>query len=211
MSVRKLLPGGAVAAAVLIASPTRASADWLFTPFIGANFGGNADFGDFDDFDDEFERRVDFGASIGWMGEGIVGFEADFGWSPNFFEDTQGTGNFEFGDNNVTTLMANVLVGAPIGGQTGPGVRPYGTAGLGLIRSRIDGGNFFNDLSSNDFGFNVGAGVHGFFNDTLGIRGDVRYFRSLADNEPDDEFDIALSDFDFWRVTAGLTIRFGNQ
>jgi opacity protein-like surface antigen len=209
MSVRKLLLS-ATFAGLILASPTRASADWLLTPFLGANFGGAARFGDFDDLDDEVERRLDLGASIGWMGNGIVGFEADFAWSPNFFENTVGPGNFEFGDSNVTTLMANVLIGAPIGGQTGPGIRPYGSGGVGLIRSRIDGGDFFNDLSTNDFGFNVGAGVHLFFTDNIGVRGDIRYFRSLTDNEPDDEFDLALSDFDFWRATVGLTIRFGN-
>jgi opacity protein-like surface antigen len=208
---RKTVLSVAFAALVTLAAPTHASADWLFTPFLGANFGGNASFGDFDDVDDEFERRVDFGASLGWMGNGIVGFEADFGWSPNFFENTAGSGDFEFGDSNVTTLMANVLVGAPVGGQSGPGVRPYGSAGVGLIRSRIDGGTFFDDLSTNDFGLNVGAGVHGFFNDNVGIRGDLRYFRSLQDNEADDEFDLALSDFDFWRATVGLTIRFGRD
>jgi opacity protein-like surface antigen len=198
-------------ALVVAAAPTRASADWLFTPFIGANFGGNANFGDFDDFDDEFERRVDMGASLGWMGAGIVGFELDFGWSPNFFENTSGTGNFEFGDSNVTTLMANLIVGAPIGGQRGPGLRPYATAGVGLLRSNISGGDFFDDLNTNDFGLNVGAGVHGFFSDNVGLRGDVRYFRSLQDNEPDDEFDLALSDFNFWRATIGLTFRFGGN
>lgn len=209
MSVRKLLLS-AVFAGLVLATPSRASADWLFTPFLGANFGGNASFGEFDDFEDEFERRVDLGASIGWMGAGIVGFEVDFGWSPNFFENTVGPGDFEFGDSNVTTLMGNVLVGAPIGGQTGPGIRPYGSGGLGLIRSNISGGDFFDDLNTNDFGFNVGGGVQGFFTDNIGIRGDIRYFRSLSDNEPDDEFDLALSDFDFWRATVGLTIRFGN-
>jgi opacity protein-like surface antigen len=210
MPVKKVVLSAALATLVL-AYPSRASADWLFTPFLGANFGGNASFGDFDDFDDEFERRVDFGASLGWMGSGIVGFELDFGWSPNFFENTIGPGNFEFGDSNVTTLMGNVLVGIPIGGQTGPGIRPYGSAGLGLVRSRVDGGDFFDDLSSNDFGLNVGAGVHGFFTDSIGIRGDIRYFRSLTDNEPDDEFDLALSDFDFWRATVGVTFRFGSN
>ena len=210
MSVRKFLLAS-VAAFALIAAPTNASADWLFTPFVGANFGGNANFGDFDDFEDEVERRVDFGASLGWMGEGIIGFEADFGWSPNFFENTVGPGNFEFGDSNVTTLMANVLVGAPIGGQSGPGLRPYGSGGVGLIRSHVGGGDFFDDLNTNAFGLNVGAGVHGFFNDNVGIRGDIRYFRSLQDDEPDDEFDLALSDFDFWRATVGLTIRFGGN
>jgi opacity protein-like surface antigen len=211
MYVQKAFLSLTLAALVTVAAPTHASADWLFTPFLGANFGGNASFGDFNDVDDEFERRADFGASLGWMGNGIIGFEADFGWSPNFFENTSGSGDFEFGDSNVTTLMANLLVGAPVGGQSGPGVRPYGSAGVGLIRSRIDGGTFFDDLSTNDFGLNVGAGVHGFFNDNVGIRGDLRYFRSLQDNEADDEFDLALSDFDFWRATVGLTIRFGRD
>lgn len=211
MRLRRLLLSISLAGFAIAVSPTRASADWLFTPFIGANFGGNANFGQFDDFDDEAERRVDFGASLGWMGSGIVGFEVDFGWSPNFFENTVGPANFEFGDSNVTTLMANVLVGAPIGGQSGPGIRPYGSAGVGLIRSRVNGGNFFNDLATNDFGLNLGAGVHGFFNDNVGIRGDIRYFRSLQDNEPDSEFDLALADFDFWRATVGLTFRFGKN
>ena len=211
MLTRKAFVSAALASLLTAALPGRASADWLFTPFLGANFGGDARFRGFDDFEDEFERRVDFGASLGWMGQGIVGFEADFGWSPNFFENTIGPGDFEFGDSNVTTLMANVLVGAPIGGQSGPGLRPYGSAGVGLIRASVDGGDLFNDLSSNDFGLNVGAGVHGFFTDTFGIRGDVRYFRSLQDNESDNDLDLGLSDFDFWRATVGLTIRFGGN
>lgn len=204
MRFPRLFMIGALTIALL---PTSASADWLFTPFLGANFGGNASFGDFDDFDDEFEQRVDFGASLGWMGAGIVGVEVDFGVSPNFFEDTRGTGNFDFGDSNVTTLMGNVIVGAPIGGQSGPGFRPYGTAGVGLIRSHISATTLFDELSTNDFGVNIGGGVHGFFNDTIGLRGDLRYFRSLQDNEPDNELDLGLSNFDFWRGTVGVTFR----
>jgi opacity protein-like surface antigen len=210
MSVGKLLLSGLVALMALAATPTRASADWLFTPYFGGVFGGKANFGDFNDFDDEFERRTTFGASLGWMGSGIVGAEVDFGFSPNFFENTVGSGDFKFGDSNVTTLMGNLILGAPIGGQHGPGIRPYASGGVGLIRSRVDGGSFFDDLDTNDFGFNVGAGIHGFFNDSFGIRGDVRYFRSLQDNEPDDEFDLAVAEFSFWRATAGLTFRFGN-
>ena len=210
-TTKKLILSAAVAGIVLVGLPTRATADWLFTPFIGANFAGNASFGEFDDFEDEFERRVDFGASLGWMGAGIVGFEIDFGYSPNFFENTVGPGNFEFGDSNVTTLMGNVLVGVPVGGQTGMGIRPYGSGGVGLIRSHIAAGDFFDELNTNDFGFNVGGGVHGFLTDNIGIRGDLRYFRSLADDEPDDEFDLAVSEFDFWRATVGLTFRLGGS
>lgn len=204
MRLAKLFMLGAFVVALL---PAPASADWLFTPYLGANFGGAANFSEFDDFDDEFERRVDFGASLGWMGAGVIGWEVDFGYSPNFFQDTRGTGNFEFGDSNVTTLMGNVLIGAPIGGQTGPGFRPYGSGGIGLIRSHISGTTLFNELSTNDFGVNLGGGVHGFFNDNFGLRGDLRYFRSLQDNEPDGELDLGLSNFDFWRGTVGVTFR----
>jgi opacity protein-like surface antigen len=207
MRVSKLLMAGALSALLIGAAPAPASADWLLTPFVGANFGGNANFGDFATFDDEVERRVDFGASLGWMGKGIVGFEVDFGYSPNFFQDTNGDSNFEFGDSNVTTLMANVLVGAPFGGQHGPGFRPYASGGLGLIRAKATGSSFFNDLATNDWGINVGGGVQGFFTDNVGIRGDVRYFRSLQDKTPDGEFDVGLSDFDFWRGTVGVTFR----
>lgn len=207
MRVPKIVMTMALSAMVVGMVPKTASADWLFTPFVGANFGGNANFGDFATFDDEVERRVDFGATLGWMGKGVVGFEVDFGYSPNFFQDTNGDANFAFGDSNVTTLMANVLVGAPIGGQHGGGIRPYASGGVGLMRANATGSSFFNDLNTNAFGLNVGAGVHGFFSDNVGIRGDIRYFRSLQDNEPDGEFDVALSDFNFWRGTVGVTFR----
>ena len=208
MSLRKLFITSCLAVMVTAAAPTRASADWLFTPFVGMNFGGG--FGDdFGDFDDEFENRGTFGASLAWMGAGIMGFEIDFGYSPNFFEPTEGSGDFEYGDNNVTTLMANVILGAPIGGQTGMGIRPYASGGVGLIRSRISDAEDFFDASSNDLGFNVGGGIGGFFTDNIGLRGDVRYFRSITkDNEDDDDFDFDIGSFNFWRGTVGLTFRF---
>jgi opacity protein-like surface antigen len=199
--VRKLVLIGALSLALL---PATASAQsWFFSPFIGANFGGNASFGDFDDVDDEFEKRVDFGATIGWN-PNVVGFEVDLGWSPNFFEDTTGDRNFNFGDSNVTTLMGNLLISAP----PGTGIRPYASGGLGLMRARatVDDG-VFNDLTVNDLGINIGGGINGQFSDSVGLRGDIRYFRSLQDNEPDDEFDIGLADFNFWRGSIGLTFR----
>lgn len=199
MQVRKLLLIGALA----LVLPVSASAQsWFVSPFVGANFGGSANFGDFPDTDDEVERRLDFGATVGWN-PNVVGFEVDFGWSPNFFEDTSGDRNFEFGDSNVTTFMTNLLITAP----PGTGLRPYVSSGLGLIRAQIESDGLFNDLSTNDLGVNIGAGINGQFSDNVGIRGDVRYFRSLQDNEPDNDLDLSLGNFDFWRGTVGLTFR----
>ncbi len=57
---------------------------------------------------------------------------------------------------------------------------------------------------------NAGAGLMGFFTDHVGLRGDIRYFRSFEDTDPDTDvdFDLAGGDFDFWRGTVGLAFRF---
>ena len=193
----------------LAGAATPASADWLLTPYLGVTFGGNANFGNVGDFEDNFEKRVTFGGSAAWMGAGIIGFEVDLSTTPNFFQNTTGSGNFDYGDGYLASFMGNLIVGAPIGGQTGVGVRPYGTAGIGLLRSSIDGGGLFDHVSSSDLGFNAGAGVHVFFTDNVGIRGDLRYFRTFQrDDNADLGFD--LEDFDFWRGTVGVTFRFGH-
>ena len=202
MQVRRLLMIGALS--LMLAPATASAQSWYFSPFFGGNFGGSADFGDFPDNDDAVERRMDFGASLGWNPK-VVGLEIDFGYSPNFFEDTAGDRNFEFGDSNVTTIMGNVILGS----QPGSGFRPYASGGLGLIRANVSSGTgLFNDLSTSDLGINIGGGVNAQFNDRVGVRGDLRYFRSLQDNEADNDLDLSLGSFDFWRGSVGLTFRF---
>ncbi len=200
-----------------IAKP--ASADWLFTPYLGINFSGAANTIDIDNFDEAFEQRVNFGGSLAGMSSGIFGFEVDFNYTPNFFQLTEGGEDFELlnVDSSLTTFMGNLVIGIPIGGTTGGGVRPYVTAGAGLMRSNIAAGDLFDDLSSNDAAFNVGGGVHVFFTDNLGLRGDIRYFRGLQQQDDDDvledddffDEDFGLEDFDYWRATFGVTFRFG--
>ena len=202
MQVRRLLMIGALSLA--LAPATASAQSWYFSPFFGGNFGGSANFGDFPDNDDEVERRMTFGASLGWNPK-VVGFEIDFGYAPNFFEDTAGDRNFEFGDSNVTTIMANAILGS----QPGSGFRPYASGGIGLIRANVSSADgFFNDLSSNDLGVNIGGGVNAQFTDNIGVRGDIRYFRSLQDNERDTRLDLAFSDFSFFRGSVGLMFRF---
>ena len=90
----------------------------------------------------------------------------DFAWSPSFF----GT-NSDFVNNTVMNLMGNVIIGIPIGGQHGAGIRPYAVGGLGLVRSQIDGGTVATVSSSNNmFGWDAGAGVMGYFSDHVELR-----------------------------------------
>lgn len=210
--LKKLYVSSALCALAMAAAPATASADWVITPFVGWNFGGSADVNNAStgvSFSNDFEHKIDYGVSLAQMGAGIIGWEVDFGYSPNFFETGTATNNaFDFtNDSNVTTLTGNVIVGAPIGGHGGS-VRPYAVGGVGLIRTNVqDASQFFDVNSKNDFGFDVGAGVMGYFAQNVGIRGDVRYFRSF-NGDSDNVTGLGLSNFHFWRGSVGVAFKF---
>ncbi|MGC4086227.1 MAG: outer membrane beta-barrel protein [Vicinamibacterales bacterium] len=105
------------AIALTLVSASYAAADPYVSPWAGVNFGTDIDNG-----------RGAFGVRAGAMGGGAVGGEINLGFSPSFF----GTKN-DFGNNTVLDVMANLIIGIPIGGQSGPGIRPFVTGGLGLI------------------------------------------------------------------------------
>ncbi len=211
MSVRKWLVTTGLFAAACVAAPTTASADWVLTPFIGWNFNRSVKVdGSTESFGKEFEKKIDYGVSLANMGAGAVGFEVDFGYSPNFFQANTGDSDFDLASNsNVTTLTANAIVGIPIGGQRGGSVRPYVVGGVGLIRQNVgDAGDFFDVKSKNDFGFDAGGGVMGFFNSNVGVRGDVRYFRSFQGADADSVTGLAFGNLSFWRGSVGVSFKF---
>ena len=106
------------------------------------------------------------------------------------------------GNNNVTTLMANVILGAPLGAA-----RIYASGGAGLMKFRVPDVDEFFDVDRNDFGVNVGGGAMIFFGDRIGARGDVRYFRDVHESTTDD-FDVDLGGFHYWRGSIGVTLKF---
>jgi len=208
MSVRQWLVIASIFAVISTATPRTASADWTLTPFVGWNFGGSADVNGSggSTFSNKFEKKLDYGASLMSMGAGPIGFELDFGYSPNFFEASTTASGFQFtSKSNVTTLTGNVVVG----GRTGS-VRPYAVAGVGLIRTNVqDVAGVFSVNTKNDFGLDVGGGVMGFFSNNIGLRGDVRYFRGFrGTSDSDNPAGIALSDFKFWRGSLGVSFKF---
>src|SRR5215210_8323147 len=99
------------AAVALVCAPSPARADGYFNPWAGVNFGSgnNIDNG-----------RGGFGVSAGAMGGGVIGGEVNFGYSPSFFGSSA-----DFGTNTVIDFMGNLIVGVPVGGQHGSGIRPY--------------------------------------------------------------------------------------
>lgn len=186
------------AAAFLLAfSATSAQADWLLTPYAGVTFGG-----------DSPSRQINYGLSAAFLGAGIFGLELDASITPDFFDpsDDSDLDDFEgIDDSNVSTFMANLMIAAPSGT---PGIRPYASGGAGIIRTKATSvGNFF-DISENSFGVNVGGGVIGQFSERVGLRGDIRYFRSVQDSDSGDDIDLDFGGFNFWRGTLGVTFSF---
>ena len=180
------------ATVAVVSAPALARADGYISPFIGTNFGTNSGNG-----------RMNVGADAGWMGGGVIGVEADFGYAPNFFGN-QGT----YGSNSVSDLMGNLIVGIPAGGTHGAGVRPYFTVGAGLLRSQVDGPtSTANSISNNELGMNAGVGVMGYFSHHFGIRGDVRYFRNVTDNSTANNLNLNVGAFHFWRASIGIVLR----
>ena len=191
--MKKYLIGAAL---LLTALPAPARADWLFTPSIGTAFGG----------DTNGREHFTYGTSLAWMGSGIFGWEADVSFTPEFFEGNDDDFDFD-GGSNVVAAMGNAIIGVPIGGQRDGGFRPYLTAGLGMLQTEARTNDDLFHVDNSEFGFNVGVGAMGFFSDHIGLRGDIRYMRSFEDPEEDNEFDIAVGGFDYWRAGAGVTFR----
>ena len=188
-----------IAALALCLTPATASAEWIFTPFIGASFAAGSDNIDFDTVIDG--SKMTYGGTLTWLGGGVLGFEVDLGYSPEYFEPDDD--DFDFADkSNYTSFMANVVVSAPRGA-----FRPYGTAGVGILKTFVDDIDDAFDIDNQTLGFNLGGGVYGFFTDRIGIRGDVRYFRQLAKGD-DGDADYDVTAFRFWRGTVGVSFRF---
>jgi opacity protein-like surface antigen len=194
MSLRRTL---ALSLLLGVLTPAAARADGMFVPFVGVNFAGSSGQEIADAID---AQRVDWGLSLAYMGGGVVGIEADFGYSPDFF------GKTDIGGSSVLTATGNLLLGVPIGGQTGVGVRPYALVGLGVLRSKVDAFGDIPSLDNSELSWDFGGGVMFFFGTHVGLRADVRYFRTFSevDFDPIDR----PQTLEFGRGSAGLILRF---
>lgn len=179
--------------AILMLMPSTASADGVFTPFIGVSFGGDH-FGQ-----DQTERVTTYGISLAGMAGGIFGFELDFAQTAEAKTDTVFSLN-----SRSTTVMGNIIVGIPLGA-----VRPYASGGLGWLRNKVNGegaGGQIEAFTSDGVGINFGGGIMGFFTDHVGARVDIRYIRALTAGES--LFDFNFENFSFVRFTGGVALRF---
>lgn len=182
----------------LLMTATPGAAQWVVTPYAGVVFGGQANDG----------AKLSFGGSVERTLRGMWSVEADAAWTQDLFA-LDGITEPLFSDSAISTFMGNIVVASPwtMGGMR---VRPFGMAGLGVIRTTIgDEDDDFLRVSNTHAGITLGGGVNVAIGDRFGVRGDVRYLRDLQKLESDSEFfSFADTHVSFWRSTAGLSIRF---
>ena len=174
------------------AVPTSAAAQTFISPFIGFDFGGDSGCPTATGCED---KNSNLGMAVGKLGA-LAGGEVELGYARDFFGDAPGV------DSNVLTLMFNVIVGPKVGP-----VRPFVLGGVGIIKSRVefDAGSLLD--TGNEFGYNLGGGLMVMFGEHIGVRGDIRRFKSLSGT---DFLGFSLSDvkLGFNRASAGVVLAF---
>jgi len=190
---------------LLVLYPHAADADWLFAPFIGSTFAGSTALPDLEQ--GASSTQFVFGGSAGLWSRGIFGVEGDFSYAPRFFETDNQAGLFT--NSNVFTLGGSVVVATPVS-VTRESLRPYLVGGLGWMHVSIDEVSIVLPevlgRARNSVAINFGGGAIGFLAPDVGVRFEVRHFRSLERDEDlfTGETQSLLS---FWRATVGVVIR----
>ena len=191
-----------LAAVVLLLGSSTARAQGHVNFFVGSNFLGDAGRSLNEALNDG--SRLTWGGAVGGMSKGIFGAEVDVAYARHFYGNDARLGN-----NYVLTVMPALIVGVPVGGERGPGIQPYATAGFGLIRRDL-AVDRISAFKNNRLGYNVGFGVNGYTSARFGLRADYRYFRNVEGDESNNIVGITLDrgTFSFSRGSIGAMVRF---
>jgi hypothetical protein len=188
-----------IVAVSFLHDPTAAHAQGYLTPSLGVTFGNPSGQG-----------RADFVADLGWIPRfEPLGVEVDVTYAPSFFGN-QGP----YGQNSITAVMGNIVLAGGSAGRSGffvarrSSVRPYISGGMGVLHEVVTTPAPVNKISNNDLGLNLGFGLMAFTRRPFGVRGDLRYFRDLVNNQAGNTTNIDFGSFHFWRAGIGVIFSF---
>src|SRR5690349_14180305 len=102
-----------VAGACILAAPATALAEWHITPMVGLTFAGKTTI--FDPDEGTGKRHPSLSGSVAVLGNGIIGAEGIFEFTPRFFQSgddsvlfTPGQRNTLVESSHALSLMGNV-------------------------------------------------------------------------------------------------------
>ena len=192
-----IVRAAALAALVCALAPSRADADFLVAPYFA--WSRNTD----------TQRWVPGGGAtvevnIGWV---VVG--GDVGYGAGFFDPADDALDL-IASSHVLTIAGHA--GAMYARDDDARFVPYVTGGFGWMRQQARDREGLASVTRNDPSMHFGGGVNVMFTEYLGVRADIRNFRSLRDPfETPDPIVQDLERVSFWRLALGAVIRFGTN
>jgi len=195
-----------LAAGLIVVVATPSHADWVVSPFVGLGFNGTTNFIDFEN--GVRETKVTFGASGGWLSDGLVGVEANVGHIWAFFDSRDASrGEDLVVSSSVTLVTGDVLLLVPRAILRGS-LRPYVVSGIGVLRVRAD---YVADVLKIDERFvalALGGGAIGRLTDRTSLRFELRRITNLTRREHDLVLESGRTRLTFWRASVGLLVEY---
>jgi opacity protein-like surface antigen len=184
----------AATALLTLVTARGAQAQGFISPSLGYNFGGSAGCLTATDCRD---RNWNWGGSLGTLGS-VVGFEAELTYEGEF------TGDSPNQASSVTTLMGNFMLAPRISI-----VQPFGVIGIGVIKTKLEDRIVGSSNSENDIGWTLGGGLIVYVQKHVGLKGDVRYYRSFSALDVlGFEFGSDRNRINFGRAGFGVVLKF---
>ena len=87
------------------------------------------------------------------------------------------------------------------------GLRPFVSGGLGFCATATDSFEF-TPVNTNLLGYNIGGGAVGFLNERLGLRFDLRYFRSLKPSYDPELSVTGRVHLSYWTGSVGVVLEY---
>ena len=188
---------------VFLCVVTPARAQELFAaPYMGLKFGGGTSIVDLELA--AGKKTVTLGGSVVMLGAGVLGYEADFGYLPSYFENDSSQPLIKPG-SYVIDLSGGVIVALPDRVTRG-GLRPYVALGAGLINAQAADILQIFQVRRTVPAFKIGVGAQALLlTNNVGIRFDLRHVRSFTGD--DGSLARVGRRISYSRLTVGLLLR----
>lgn len=187
---------------LVVALPRPARADLFVTPFAGVKFGGGTSIVDL-----EFaasKKKFSIGGALMNVSDSIFGYEVAVGYIPGYLEADDAPEPVVKPGSLAIDLTGSALFSLPPS-FTGGGLRPYAAIGAGFIHVQAEDGLELFQIRRTVPVVTVGGGATGLLTNSVGVRLDYRYFRSLLTD------DGSLANINrrisYSRFTVGLFLR----
>lgn len=185
---------------VALATPARAQ-EVFAVPFMGVKFGGGTSIVDLELASER--RALTLGGSIVVLGDGVLGFEADFGYVPGYFERDDSLPLIKPG-SYVIDLSGGLIAALPAAVTRG-GLRPYVVGSVGLITAQAADFLEVFLVRRTVPGYKIGVGAQGLLSNNVGVRFDLRHIRSFSGD--DGSLARVGRHISYSRFTLGLMLR----